>query len=263
MKRLSGKRAVVTGAASGIGRASAVLFATEGAKIVVCDVEEQGLAETVELIRKAGGTARGVVASVAESDAVKGLVDASVVDHGGLDVFYANAGVSGGLTSLLSLEVEDWNRLLAVNLLGPFLGIKHAARHMVDHGGGAILCTASVAGLRSGAGSPHYSASKAALVNLVQTSAYQLAGTGVRVNAVCPGLIETGMTRPVFEYARSAGKEGKIGQLNPLRRAGQPEEIARVAAFLVSDEASYVNGQAWAVDGGLSASLPTVPGRMA
>jgi NAD(P)-dependent dehydrogenase (short-subunit alcohol dehydrogenase family) len=263
MQRLAGKRAVVTGAASGIGRASALLFATEGAQIVACDVEEQGLGETVELIRESGGVARGIVASVADSGAVQGLVEVSVKDHGGLEIFYANAGVSGGLTPLLSLEVEDWNRLLAVNLVGPFLGIKHAARHMIDHGGGAILCTASVAGLRSGAGAPHYSASKAALVNLVQTSACQLAGTGVRVNAICPGLIETGMTRPMFDYARSAGKEGKIGQLNPLKRAGRPEEIARVAAFLVSDEASYVNGQAWAVDGGLSASLPIVPGRMA
>jgi NAD(P)-dependent dehydrogenase (short-subunit alcohol dehydrogenase family) len=134
---------------------------------------------------------------------------------------------------------------------------------MVEHGGGSVVCTASVAGLRSGAGGPQYSASKAAVINLVQTASWQLAGKGVRVNAICPGLIETGMTRPLFEYARSAGKEGKIGQLNPLRRGGQPDEIARVALFLASDEASYVNGQAWAVDGGLSASLPVVPGRMA
>jgi NAD(P)-dependent dehydrogenase (short-subunit alcohol dehydrogenase family) len=194
---------------------------------------------------------------------VKGLVDACVADFGGLDVFYANAGVSGGLVPLLMLEVSDWMELLKVNLIGPFLGIKHAATYMKDHGGGSILCTASVAGLRSGAGGPQYSASKAAVINLVQTSAYQLAGTGVRVNAICPGLIETGMTQPLFDYARSVGKEGKIGQLNPLRRGGQPEEIARVALFLASDEASYVNGQAWAVDGGLSASLPIVPGRMA
>lgn len=262
-KRLEGKRAVVTGAASGIGRASAQLFAAEGAKVVACDVSAEGLEETVGMIRALGGTARSVVASVSDSDAVKGLVDESVREHGGLDIFYANAGVSGGLVPLLALEVNDWMELLKVNLIGPFLGIKHAAIHMVEHGGGSIVCTASVAGLRSGAGGPQYSASKAAVINLVQTSAWQLAGKGVRVNAICPGLIETGMTRPLFEYARSAGKEGKIGQLNPLRRGGQPDEIARVALFLASDEASYVNGQAWAVDGGLSASLPVVPGRMA
>jgi len=120
-----------------------------------------------------------------------------------------------------------------------------------------------VAGLRSGAGPTPYSASKAGVVNLVQTAANQLAGTGVRVNAICPGLIETGMTRPIFEGARAAGHEHKIGQLNPLRRAGQPREIAEAAVFLASDESSYVNGQALPVDGGLSSSHPFVPGRLA
>jgi len=249
---LSGKRAVVTGAASGIGRASAKLFAAQGAKVIVCDVAEKGLAETVDAIRSAGGTARGIVASVSDEVAVKGL-----------DVFYANAGVSGGLVPLLDLEADAFRALLEVNLIGPFLAIKHAASYMKDHGGGSIICTASVAGIRSGAGSPHYSASKAGVISLVQTSAYQLTGTGIRVNAICPGLIETGMTQPLFDYARQTGKEKKIGQLNPLRRGGVPEEIANVAAFLASDRASYVNGQAWAVDGGLTASLPIVPGKMA
>ena len=262
MKRLEGKRAVVTGAASGIGRASAVLFAAEGAKVVACDVEGQGLEGTVAAIRNAGGKARGVVANVSDPDAVQGLVDESVREHGGLEVFYANAGVSGGLVPLLSLEVKDWMDLLKVNLIGPFLGIKHSAKYMLDHGGGSIICTASVAGLRSGAGGAQYSASKAGVINLVTTAAMQLAGTGIRVNAICPGLIETGMTQPLFDHARAAGKEAKIGQLNPTRRGGRPEEIARVALFLASDEASYVNGQSWAVDGGLSASLPFVPGRM-
>jgi NAD(P)-dependent dehydrogenase (short-subunit alcohol dehydrogenase family) len=262
MKRLEGKRAVVTGAASGIGRASAILFAQEGAKVVACDLEPKGLEGTVAAIRSAGGTVRGVVANVSDADAVQGLVDESVREHGGLEVFYANAGVSGGLTPLLSLEANDWLELLKVNLIGPFLGIKHSAKYMIEHGGGAIVCTASVAGLRSGAGGAQYSASKAGVINLVTTAAMQLAGTGIRVNAICPGLIETGMTQPLFDHARAAGKEAKIGQLNPTRRGGRPEEIARVALFLASDEASYVNGQSWAVDGGLSASLPFVPGRM-
>lgn len=129
--------------------------------------------------------------------------------------------------------------------------------------GGSIIGTASVAGLRSNAGSTPYSASKAAVVSLAQTISYQLTGTGVRVNAICPGLIETGMTEPVFTAARARGTEKKIGQLNPARRGGHADEIARVALFLASDESSYVNGQAWAVDGGLSAGHPYVPGKIA
>jgi len=128
--------------------------------------------------------------------------------------------------------------------------------HMVKQGRGSIVLTASVAGLRANAGAAAYSASKAGVISLAQTTANALLGTGVRVNAICPGLIETGMTRPMFEAAREAGKSGKIGQLNPLQRAGAPEEIAAMALFLASDEASYVNGQAFPVDGGLSSTLP-------
>lgn len=253
----------MTGAASGIGRASAILFAEEGATVVACDVDAEKVAETVKTIVDAGGRAVAVAGSVSERAIVQSLVDRSVDEFGGLEVFYANAGVSGGLKPLLDLEVEDWTSLLAVNLIGVFLGIKHAATYMKEHGGGSIVCTASVAGLRSGAGSPHYSASKAAVINLVQTSACQLTSTGIRVNAICPGLIETGMTQPLFDYVRAIGKEHKVGQLNPLQRAGEPNEIARAALFLASDESSYVNGQAVVVDGGLSSSHPFVPGRMA
>ena len=145
-----------------------------------------------------------------------------------------------------------------MNLIGTFLAVQHAARIMVAKGSGSIVCTASVAALRSGAGGIPYSASKAGVISLVQTVADQLFGTGVRINAICPGLIETGMTQPIFDHARSRGTEHKIGQLNPLRRAGAPIEIARMALFLASDEASYVNGQAFAVDGGLSSSHPVV-----
>ena len=146
--------------------------------------------------------------------------------------------------------------MLRINLIGPFLAIKHASAIMREQGKGSIICTASVAGIRSGAGGVPYSASKAGVINLVQTCANQLYGTGVRVNAICPGLIETGMTRPIYQMARSKGTDDKIGQLNPLKRGGEPTEIAGAALFLASDDSSYVNGHALVVDGGLSSSHP-------
>ncbi len=260
--RLEGKRAIVTGAASGIGRASALRFAAEGASVLAADLAEAGLAETAEA---AAGAGTGIVTragDAADEAFVASLVETCVGEFGGLDACFANAGITGEMVSVLDTDVETWERVLRVNLVGPFLAIKHAGGHMKDHGGGSIVCTASVAGLRSGAGPTPYSASKAGVVNLVQTSAYQLAGTGVRVNAICPGLIETGMTKPIFDAARAAGKGDRIGQLNPLRRYGVPEEIAATALFLASDESSYVNGQAIAVCGGLSASHPVVPNRL-
>jgi len=261
--KLEGRRAIVTGAASGIGRASALRFAQEGAAVVASDLAADGLAETVEQIEKAGGRARAVAANAADEEAVRALVEECVGAYGGLEVFYANAGISGGMVPLLEHTVEEWRQVLEVNLIGPYLAIKHAAPVMRDAGGGSILCTASVAGLRSGAGPTPYSASKAGVISLVQTSANQLAGSGVRVNAICPGLTETGMTQPMFDMARAAGKGDRIGQLNPLKRAADPSEIAGLALFLACDDSSYINGQAIAADGGLSSSHPVVPGRVA
>lgn len=261
--RLAGKRAIVTGAGSGIGRATAILFASEGAGVLAVDLAEEGLEGTRAEIEKTGAKCSIRRADAADEDSVRDLVAACRRELGGLEVCYANAGVSGGLVPFLELSARDWEQVLRVNLIGPFLAIKYAAPGMRDGGGGSILCTASVAGLRSGAGGSAYSASKAGVISLVQTAANQLAGTNVRVNAICPGLIETGMTRPMFELARERGSQKKIGQLNPLKRAGQPVEIARMALFLASDESSYVNGQAFAVDGGLSSSHPFVPGRLA
>lgn len=256
MTRLAGKTALITGAARGIGRACAHILAREGASLLLVDREPEVEAVAGEL------GAKWLTGSVAEEEVATNAVARAVAELGGLDVVVANAGITGAVAPLLDLDVADFRKVLDVNLLGAFLFLQHGARHMVDAGGGAVVCTASVAGLRAGAGPAHYSASKAAIISLVQNAAFQLGGTGVRVNAVCPGLIETEMTRPIFEMARQANKEHKIGQLNPTRRAGQPEEIAEVVAFLASDAASYVNGQAVVVDGGLSAAHPHVPGRM-
>jgi len=239
--RLQNKIAIVTGAASGIGKATAARFRAEGATVIAADVNE----------------GEGVVRADAGSEEdVRGLVERAVAEHGGLDVFYANAGVSGGLASIFEQSPEDWQEILRVNLIGPFLAIRHAAPAMKARGRGSIICTASVAGIRAGAGGPAYSASKAGVINLVTVAATQLAGSNIRVNAICPGLIETGMTKPVYEWARAAGKEDRLGHLNPLKRGGLPEEIAAAALFLASDESSYVNGHALVVDGGLSISHP-------
>ena len=257
MGRLGGKRAVVTGAASGIGRASALLFAREGARVLAVDRAPE-VAATAEAVRREGGAGLAMEADAADEGQVETVVGRCVAEFGGIDVYFANAGISGGMVPLFEQTVEFWQEILRVNLLGPFLAIKHAGKRMAEQGQGAIVCTASVAGLRANAGGVPYSASKAGVISLVQTAANALLGTGVRVNAVCPGLIETGMTRPIFDRARAHGTEDKIGQLNPLQRAGRPEEIAAMALFLAGDEASYVNGQAFAVDGGLSSTHPFV-----
>jgi NAD(P)-dependent dehydrogenase (short-subunit alcohol dehydrogenase family) len=257
MARLQGRSAVITGAASGIGRAAARLFAAEGASVVCVDRAE-AVEETAAAIKDAGGKALAMAGDAADEAFVKAYVQRAMGDFGGLDAVWANAGISGGWTPMAEQDAAHWAEILRINLIGHFLALKHAAPIMVANGKGSIIMTASVAGIRSGAGGMPYSASKAGVINLAQTAANELYGTGVRVNAICPGLIETGMTKPVYDQARARGTDDKIGQLNPLTRGGEPHEIAAMGLFLASDDASYVNGQAIAVDGGLSSSHPVV-----
>jgi len=255
MGRLQGKSVIITGAGSGIGRAAALLFTREGAKLIAVDRTE-AVKETVDEVKKAGGVAEAMVADAGSEKDVMAVIDKAVKTHGRLDVIWANAGVSGGLVPLGEQTVEQWQEVLRVNLIGPFLAVKHSMPHMVKQQSGAIVLTASVAGLKAGASGHPYAASKAGVISLVQTTAYSLTGTGVRINAVCPGLIETGMTKPIFDRAKERGTQDKIGQLNPLKRPGQPHELAAMGLFLASDEASYVNGQAFPVDGGLTTFMP-------
>ena len=239
MARLAGKVAIVTGAGSGIGKATVDLFRREGATVVGADLRGSDFE-----------------CDAGDEEQVEALVTHTVRDHGGLDIFFANAGISGGFSSIFEQDADEWAEILRVNLIGPFLAIKYAAPAMKERGRGSIIATASVAGLRSGAGGPAYSASKAGVINLVKVAATQLVGADIRVNAICPGLIETGMTELIYERARAKGQQDQIGRLNPLKRGGAPIEIANAALFLASDESSYVNGQAVVVDGGLSASHP-------
>ncbi|WP_394647814.1 SDR family NAD(P)-dependent oxidoreductase [uncultured Sphingomonas sp.] len=253
--RFQGKSIVVTGAGSGIGRAAALLFAAEGGQVIAADLSDRA-EDTVRAIVTGGGIAAAIRMDAGDEGDVERTVALAVERFGGLDVMFANAGISGGLANIFDTDVALFGEVLRVNLIGPWLAVKHAGPLIAARGGGAIVLTASVAGLRSGAGSPAYSASKAGVINLAMTAAQQLSGSGVRVNALCPGLTETGMTQSTFDYARDAGKLDRIGRLNPLRRGAQPDELARVALFLASDDASYVNGQALAADGGLSSSHP-------
>ena len=254
---LTSKNIVITGAGSGIGRATSLLAASYGANIVCVDLTE-GAQTTAQEIIGAGGSAVSVQADVTNEAEVEGFIQHCVDEFGSIDAIYANAGVSGGGKSVTELTVEDWQRTLGVNTVGVFLAVKHSLKHFLAQEYGAILCTASVAGLRANAGGVDYSASKAGVISIVQTTAYQTYGSGVRINAVCPGLIETGMTKPTFDRARERGKEDKIGQINPMKRFGQPGEVGEMACFLLSDRASYVHGQAVPVDGGLSSSHPWV-----
>ena len=256
MNRLEGKRCVITGAGSGIGRASALRFAQEGGSVLVVGRRAENTEETVQLIRDAGGRAAAMVTDATVEANVEAIVQRCIAEFGGLDVFFANIAVTGTNTPLLEQSVVEWNEVWHVNVISCFLAVKHAGRVMTTQGSGSIILTSSAASLRANGGAISYSASKAAVNSLAQTAANAFAGTGVRVNAILPGLVETQMTRKVFEQARERGAEGRIGHMTPLKRAGQPHEIAAMAAFLASDDGSFVTGQLYAVDGGVSSTHP-------
>ncbi|KAL4957291.1 hypothetical protein BDW69DRAFT_37075 [Aspergillus filifer] len=272
--RVKDKVAIITGTNSplGIGRATAHQYAHNGCKaIYLLDFASTHLPtharEITSLYPDVEVHTRGIDA--ADEKALKEVIDHAIHRYGRLDIFFANAGISGSHVPFDQIEAEAFLETMRVNTLGVFLAAKHASLAMrktsgqKKYPGGSIILTASVAGLRSNAGATDYSASKAAVVSIAQTVAFQLGGTGIRINAICPGVVETGMTSAMYDAARARGTEKKIGQLNPLQRGAVADEIARVALFLGSDESSYVNGQAWAVCGGLSAGHPVVPGKLA
>jgi meso-butanediol dehydrogenase / (S,S)-butanediol dehydrogenase / diacetyl reductase len=261
--RLKDKVAIITGAGSGIGKSTAILFVEQGARVVLADLNEDGLRQVQGIVDPQN---KGLCAiqktDVSREQEVKALVELALDKFSKIDILVNNAGITGDLSDLNQQNGAVWHSVYDVNVLGAVYAVKYAVDHMRERKSGAVVNVASVAGIRSGAGGNAYSASKAALINFTQTSACDLGGYNIRVNAVCPGLIETGMTKPVFDYARQTDKIHKVGSRCELRRYGLPVEIGYAILFLASDEASFITGQALAVDGGNTASL-NLPGMKA
>jgi NAD(P)-dependent dehydrogenase (short-subunit alcohol dehydrogenase family) len=247
-----GKIALVTGGGSGIGRAAARIFAREGAKVMVSDVNVSGGEETVALIQEAGGDAAFTACDVSREAAVEALVARTVERYGRVDCAFNNAGIRGELMRIAKLTVEDFDRLYSVNQKGVWLCMKHEIRQMMDQGGGAIVNNASTAGLVGVESLSGYAASKHAVVGMTRTVALEYATRDIRVNAVCPGAVMTPMLDGVIKEHPKI--EQTLIDYEPMRRLGRPEEIGEVAVWLCSDRASFVTGQAVAVDGGLTAA---------
>ncbi len=245
---VDGKIALITGAASGIGRAAALAFAREGALVVCADRDAEGGEVTVERVAAAGGEASFVECDVTEEARVEALVDGVVEAHGRIDCAHNNAGITGAMGAIHQLDFDGWKRTLDVNLNGVFLCLKHELRRMQEQGGGAIVNTASAAGLVGVPGLSPYCASKHALIGLTKTAALENAAAGIRVNAVLPGSIDTPMMQSYMDMGEGVEKAIKASQ--PGGRLGMPEEIAEAVVWLCSDRASFVTGTPMLVDGG-------------
>jgi len=252
-QELAGKVAIVTGGAGGLGRATVELFVEEGAKVVIADVDA---ARGTELAGQLGGAAEFKRTDVADADQVQALVDFAVARFGGLHVMFNNAGISGAMSvRFLDDELQDFARVVGVNLFGVMVGSQRAARHMVRQGGGSIINTASIAGINAGGGVMTYRTSKAAVIHFTRCLAIDLADHGIRVNCIAPGLIPTDIA--------SFDRAPVMRAIQPLKRQGQPRDVANAALFLASERSAQTTGMVLPVDGGFTVGAPTHRARAA
>lgn len=252
MTKLAGKVAIVTGAASGIGASTALLFADEGAKLVLADWDEERGQRVLSDVRSRGAEARFVKTDVSKPEDAEAMVRAAAESFGRLDVIFNNAGIEGEMNKpTADCTLENWQRVIGVNLTGVFLGMKYAIPEMLKCGGGSIINNASVAGLVGFAGIPAYCAAKGGVVQLTKCAALEYAAQGIRVNVICPGVIWT----PMVERATGGSTEAAeaFKSIEPVGRFGTPEEIARMALFLASDDSAFCTGAPFIVDGGFVA----------
>jgi len=246
--KLANKVALITGAGSGMGKAAALIFASEGAKVAAADISEEQVKETAAEITKKGGQAIAIRADVSKSEDVKRMVDETVAKFGALNIVYNNAGIEGESNFVSNMTEEQFDRVIAINLRGVFLGMKYALPHLIKAGGGSIINQASIAGLVAVRGGAAYSASKAGVIALTRVAALEYGRYNIRVNSICPGAIETPMAQRIRKGAPPNPKA--IQRISVLGRMAEPEEIAKVALFLASDDASFATGAPFIIDGG-------------
>jgi NAD(P)-dependent dehydrogenase (short-subunit alcohol dehydrogenase family) len=253
---MEGKVALVTGGGNGIGRAACIEFAHAGAKVMVVDIDAAAAEQTVAAIHTMGGEAHCVQADVSQASQVQGYVEQTLRTFGRIDAFFNNAGIEGKISPLAEYAEENWDRVIGVNLKGTFLGLRYVLPVMLEQKKGSVINTASVAGTVGAPGMAAYSASKHAIIGLTRTAAGEVGRQGVRVNAVCPGPIQTRMIQSLAQMMNpddpAAVARANMAR-NPSGRYGEPEEVARLVVFLASDASSYVNGVAWLIDGGRTA----------